>query len=144
MTKLSVSSQAIDNEEVARLISQEQMKEIHEKLLFYYLSQEKDIRKWPNKEWDYAGTILMNTWEDNIIWEKCNKEWRDPIHLNKNSVLWYFNPNSDREILSLFVQVFLGKPCPKCNIVIFKVLHRNLSIKILFNLNKFNLDHNLI
>ena len=121
MTKLSVSTQVIDNEEVTSLISQEQTKEIHEKLLFYYLSQAKDVKKWPNKEWDYAGTILMNACDDNITWEKCNKEWRDPVHLNKNSILSYFNPNSDREILSLFVQVVFGKPCPTCKIVIFKV-----------------------
>ena len=122
MSELQLRPQTINNDEVWSLISRDQIQEIHSKLLFNYLSQADDVRKWPNKGWDYAGTILKEAWQDNLVCDKCSKEWRDPIHSSKNkfSFVGLFSGDNDREILSLFIEVIIGKPCPSCNIVIFK------------------------
>jgi hypothetical protein len=55
---------------LARILSSEALAEINEKFLFFYVANKEDIRRCPNKDCDYAGTILLEKCKDQLV---CSK-----------------------------------------------------------------------
>ena len=65
-------------QELIANLGKKDMEEIWDRFLKTYLSNVKDVRKWPNQDWDFAGIIKMKPCKELLQWDKWDTEWQDP------------------------------------------------------------------
>ena len=65
-------------QELIMNLDENSFNEINERMLKTYLSNIKDVRKWPNLKWDFAGIIKPSIWRKKLQWDKWKTEWQDP------------------------------------------------------------------
>lgn len=97
---------------------------ISDKYLQIYLNNTTDIRKWPNADWGYAGILGQLPCSDNLTWNKCSYQWKDPSQYTwleniKRSV--FGGQSFNGELLSYLSEVMKGEPCPNWGIIIIKI-----------------------
>jgi hypothetical protein len=66
--------------EVLANISSEQQASLMDKYAQFYCSKTPDVRKCPNPECSYAGTIAFDRCKKPLECEKCHEKWNDPLH----------------------------------------------------------------
>lgn len=105
------------------LIGIDQFEKVNVMYTDMYLSHAEDIRRCPNENCNYAGTIELKVCDGPLSCPECDYEWREYTQMSKYQKLF----KSMRELISFnsetfsyMKEVLTGTPCPRCGMIIFK------------------------
>ena len=101
----------------------EMFEEINTQYTDIYLSNTHDIRRCPNEECNYAGTIKLESCNEKLTCSECGFTWMEYVQLSETqkaikSLKEFFTLKG--EIFSYINEVLTGCPCPKCGLMIWK------------------------